>query len=658
MHDHRQLSRWHVLAALLVWLCAPGAGQAWQVQVVNIIPNDWSNETNQDSEPNVAVNPANAADMAVSAFTKSLGYCPPEHAPIFVSTTGGSTWSLNCIIPSNPAGTGTNDITVRFSPTTGTLYAGILRRPGKRRMNVLRTSTFTGSTPMTPLVERQNVDQPYIQVTAIGGSDRVYVGSNDLNLSTIVSPDSPAADTRTATLELSLNADTACCPPAPPPPNFEAVHLEECDNAGQNGPPIRPAVHQDGTVYAVFYRWTATSGNFKPAATITANVVVVRDDTGGTGSDPFTDLTTPAPAPGDCLHGRTVVTNRTVPYHSSSQWNFGQERFVASNLSIAVDPANSSTVYIAWADRVGVTDYTLHVRRSLDRGVTWSNDLRTVTNATNPALAINGNGTVGFLYQQRSGTGFSQRWMTRTELTNDAFATVQTYTLADVPATAPAKQVLPYIGDYIHLMTVGATFYGVFSANNTPDHANFPSGVAYQRHADFTTHTLLDTDNTASVAISIDPFFFTIREVSLPPCITTPWLCVHEPRLEPGLIVLKCPFPSCRVIDPLPLNCLVKYQCPGCRAGGLCPPYYHVFFDNLDKSWDIGLFDAQGRPVPHQQFDTETGTVISFRPHRQAYLEGQVGNYFLAFEMGQGGKPGAEYAVKTRLQRSDTPYSP
>jgi len=51
---------------------------------------------------------------------------------------------------------------------------------------------------------------------------------------------------------------------------------------------------------------------------------------------------------------------------------------------------------------------------------------------------------------------------------------------------------------------------GFFCANNTPDLANFPQGVHYQRNADFTTNTLLDVTGLTPVAISIDPFFFHI----------------------------------------------------------------------------------------------------------------------------------------------------
>ena len=69
----------------------------------------------------------------------------------------------------------------------------------------------------------------------------------------------------------------------------------------------------------------------------------------------------------------------------------------------------------------------------------------------------------------------------------------------------------PSLRDYDHLVAVGKDFYGIFSANNSPDMNNFPSGVTYQRNANFTTHTLLALDNTTSVALSIHPFFFKVN---------------------------------------------------------------------------------------------------------------------------------------------------
>jgi hypothetical protein len=87
----------------------------------------------------------------------------------------------------------------------------------------------------------------------------------------------------------------------------------------------------------------------------------------------------------------------------------------------------------------------------------------------------------------------------------------------------------PYLGDYIYLTAVGPTFYGIFSANNTPDNANFPNGVKFQRNANFTTHQLLNVDNQTPVSVSIDPFFFSITELVFPPIHPIAPIHVVEP---------------------------------------------------------------------------------------------------------------------------------
>jgi hypothetical protein len=185
----------------------------------------------------------------------------------------------------------------------------------------------------------------------------------------------------------------------------------------------------------------------------------------------------------------------------------GQER-LGADLAIAIDPTNSDTVWLAWCDRVGGaagTDWTLHVRRSTDGGQNWGGDLRTITNAKNPALAVNDSGLLGLAYQQFTGT----QWVTQLELTGDGWGTSpEAHVLHQAASNTPAAVFWPYIGDYIRLIHVGRDFYGVFSGNNTPDHTNFPSGVAYQRAADWTTSRLLNTDGVTPVPVSIDPFFF------------------------------------------------------------------------------------------------------------------------------------------------------
>jgi hypothetical protein len=445
--------------------------------VVNMIPALSSGETHQDSEANLAVNPANPREMVGTTFTPSPN-ARSTNSPVFYSDDGGLTWALKDLIEGRPV----RDQTVRFSSRGGNLYAGVLIGPGgisTINFDVLRTNDFTGLTTMTRLARRQNDDQPYVEATTVpagpdAGKDRAYVGSNDHAPANIP-----------ATMDFSLDAAAAAA-------TVTTVRLEG-RVVSRDGFQTRPAVHPDGTVYAMFYA-LLTDGTF--------DVVIVRDDTWASGANPFTDLVDP----GDGLQGLRIATGVVNPFLSSF---LGQQR-MGGDIAIAVDPRDSDTVYGCFGDSTGGT-YTLYLRRSTDRGATWSGDLRAIPNATNPAVAVDERGRVGFLYQQVVGLDRAQRWHTVLELSDDGFATTTSRLLADTPADTPGKSFDPYLGDYLSMMAVGRTFYGIFTANNTPDHANFPQGVSYQRNADFPAHRLLGNDGKTPVEISIDPFFFSCR---------------------------------------------------------------------------------------------------------------------------------------------------
>jgi hypothetical protein len=457
-----------------------------KINVVNMIPQALSGETSQDSEPNLAVNPINPQQIVATAFTPNPA--GGTLAPIFISSDGGQTWALNTIVP---GGAATADITTKFGGSSGVLYGGILRADNLD-MNVLRTNDFTSSTPMTVLVDRASEDQPWVQATTTAGQsgnvDRVYIGHNDFNTSPT-----------TATVEQSLDAGNA-----PAPAGFGPITIaSRSPGAGQNGPSVRPTIHSSGTIYVPYFNWQSASSTTPPI--ITADVVVCRDDNWGQGGTPYQALIDP----GDNLAGVRVAQSVTIPWANS---NFlGQER-VGSHLSIAVDPNDQNSVFVAWADFPnGMAPYTIHLLHSADAGVTWSADLRTVANGINPALVVNAQGHVGFLYQTLTNAGTV--WETHVEISTDSFATAPTdIVLASVPSDTPVATFLPYLGDYVYLTATDSTFYGVFSANNTPDMSHFPNGVIYQRNADFNTNTLLNVDNTTPVDVSIDPFFFSIAE--------------------------------------------------------------------------------------------------------------------------------------------------
>jgi hypothetical protein len=451
------------------------------VKVVNMIPNSMSNETQRDAEPNITATFLDPARIAASVFTPDPA--GSGNAPIYLSSDGGDTWSLNVVLP---GGNKTNDTTLRFAGPSNVLYAGILR-VDNGNLEILRKATFTAPGLMTTLLSKTNDDQPYIEGAVVmagsgAGSDRVYVGENDFG----------ATMGHTATIDLSLDAATA-----PPPAGFGTHSVETRATFGQDGPPIRPCLHLDGTVYGLYLGWRSST---------TMDVVVVRDNNWAAGGSPFTSLTDPS----DGLAGRLVIAGATKP--SAFGGLLGTQR-VGSQNAIAVDPRNSSIVYIAWADGATSAAQTLHVRRSTDRGVTWStSDIRTIPTATNPALAINRHGTVGFLFQQLHNPGGGNKWQTRIQTWGANLGSVTDTTLADVPDANGSYAGANPIGDYAGLISVGDNFYGIFSGNNTPDLSNFPNGVAYQRNHDFAAHTLTDLGG-APVAVSIDPFFFKLTTV-------------------------------------------------------------------------------------------------------------------------------------------------
>ena len=466
------------------------------LRVVNMIPRTLSAESGQDSEPNIAVDPANPLRIVATAFTRDPANGPL--APVFVSTDGGASWQLRTIVPGGPI---TKDITIGFPDRGGTLYAGILR-DSDRHMNVLRTADPFSLTPMTRLDDRaKEEDQPWLSAATVpsgseSGQDRVYIGHND-----------GSAGSRTASVELSLNARTA-----PQPAGFGTHQVERRTTAGQDGAPIRTAVHPSGTIYTCFQRYTSRPTLFS----FIMDVIVVRDDDWGRGSNPFADLVGP-----DGLAGVAVATDRFGPLDAHSG-PLGQER-IGIDLSIAVDPTARRRIIVAWADRVGGptgTDWTIHVRQSETSGQTWSDDVRTITNGKNPALAVNARGHIGLLFQQLVGIGAAERWVTQLEVTGDAWAGSPTaMVLHTALASSPPRDGFPYIGDYIRLLAVGNDYYGVFSGSNLPDPDNFPSGVSYQRNADFSTQRLVGTDNTTTVPVSIDPFFVHFQEPD-----PLPWL--------------------------------------------------------------------------------------------------------------------------------------
>ncbi len=567
------IKKQHIIFLVFIFFLFPNRGIS-QIQVVNMVPLLQSNQTDHDVETNIAVNPANRLQIVGTAFTPDpLG---GSNAPIYISTDGGNNWALNSIIPGNNTTYGTGDITVRFAGSGNQLYVGTLRGGAWLTMNILRIPDYTSPTVAQLLVSRTSVDQPYVQATTVlGGSgktkDRVYITSNDWN-----STPQPAA------ANLSLDAFTT-----PVPGGFSTNLLPNRPTTTRVMPGVRPSIHPLGVIYMAYYNNTASG----------ADVVVARDDNWGSGATPFQDLLDGA----DGLTGQRVVIGRTLPAFGV---NLGNSRLVASNISIAVDPTDAATVYVAWADRVGTTDYTLHVRSSTDSGQNWSPDLLTITNATNPALAVNSSGKLGFLYQQLTGTGASRRWIVHLRRSTNGGTIWDDVTLSTSLMSDPGN----WIGDYDHLLAIGKDFYGTFTASNYPDIANFPQGVTYLRNANWTTNQLLGTDGTTVINGSKDPFFFHVTELA-----------------EDDDFFVRDFTNSLTDFDP-----------------GLEPSTYSWFYINSDvwnkRSNAPGSFNANNQPQSEHPWQTTDGHNYAFsRVHRKEAGAAQtVTLHYLISEFGTG----------------------
>jgi hypothetical protein len=142
-------------------------------------------------------------------------------------------------------------------------------------------------------------------------------------------------------------------------------------------------------------------------------------------------------------------------------------------------------------------------------------------------------------------------------------------------------------------------------------------------------------------------------------CTRYPDAC-RLPDFAVGEINIPCAgqFP-CIARDPVHHNCTVKFVCPDCRPGMICPPYHHMYFDGLDPDvWRVALYTTEGRVFPHRVRRTATGVVLSFLPDESGWQAGSIGGYEVGFALREGSPPQQNYRFGTRLEVSDGPEPP
>ena len=528
--------------------------QRYEFKIVNMMPLERSSDTNHDGEPNIAVNPANPRIIAASAFTFSANRqwcdtfpCPriPRdtflncRAPIFLSTDGGTNWQLQEVVPSNNGIT--HDISVAFSEA-GYLYVAALKGcqyspavwPNNfmKGLFILRSGTaISPEQPLTSLVRLDHRfgtvhDQPWVEAITsfdtisgrVVSSDRVFIAVNK-QADAISSPArDPLYEGKTARTLVTANAGVL-------PALFTSVPIESERNNDKNPSAVRVAVHRSGKVYAIFFRNIPDAVQPSPSLD-SCRVIVVRDDSFALGSNKFSALGST---------GIVIAERQVTTYHriGNEGW-LGRCRVGGSNIAIAVDPEDDQHVFAGWCSMNSERVYTLYFSQTWDGGQNWSTEhLASIPRAMNPAIAITRDGKVGLLYQQLiTDAGGVQWWETHftmkqwnrsrvlvaagDEQAGDVI--LSRFRDDELPERNPVAG-RPAVGDYLDLAAIGNTFYGVFSAVNTPNNTindernnwRFPVVDPLYNRLRNSSGQLVDLTGKL-IRSSVDPFFFKVEQ--------------------------------------------------------------------------------------------------------------------------------------------------
>src|SRR5262245_55081601 len=261
------------------------------LRIVDIIPASNSAETDQNSEPSIGVNPVNPAQMLAGAFGDGV-------PPFFISTDGGTTWSIFGTLFNN-------DKSIAWKADgSAVLVATMISSPD---FGPIDTRTAAFGSLINHYVGSNLNDQPWIRT---GPSDHVYVAFNDLG-KTIGN----GGNGGTASVNVSTTGGA----------NPTTVTLDRVGAAaGQDDPAVRVAVN-GSRVYAVFDRWTGTVESSANGSRFNSQLVVVRSDNGG--ADGFTAI-------GMGGNGVTAATHIGVFANTQNTvLTLGQERIAGGDLA-------------------------------------------------------------------------------------------------------------------------------------------------------------------------------------------------------------------------------------------------------------------------------------------------------------------------------------
>jgi hypothetical protein len=429
----------------------PGSISIFDVVVSNTNSNLKNTNTTANSEPSIAIDPANTNNIVILAFSGGWG----ATAPAWYSSNGGSTWTLEHTIP-NPPGLAENcpcdqdpdyGINGRLSATFLHNDPSGIDAYSSTTWDPTTESAWTwfvegGVTQTTNQQGIGNADQPWLLVNKDPKNttqSNVYVAYDNFD---------GAPDMRVAVAPGN-------------PPDFTTDQLVGYGGGCGMNPGLRLA--KDINSLAIYAMWQVCAAGGTPK---TVDFYLNRSADGGQTWS---------------LNGSStglwlVETQSTQPTPK-----FGTVNALLGGVDhVAVDP-NNGDVYVVYGNRDSSTGIDrLSIARLSSNGsggLKWVSSHFVVGQAETalPSVAIakNSKGTIGVLYTNFDGidskTGLPQ-FSTFLAISDDhgksfTYNRLEKF-LSTTKDNGNSRQRV--LGDYQQLKAVGSTFYGVFAGNGVP----------------------------------------------------------------------------------------------------------------------------------------------------------------------------------------------
>ncbi len=383
-----------------------------------------------DTEPSIAVNPANPLEIAIVTFSER--WSSTAMAPVWKSSDAGATWRKVFQIPEPAPGLGgPGDQKIAFD-AAGNIFIAELGGGG---VDFIYSQTADPDDPLTPGAPYGS-DQPHLDVDKSPASScfgQLY--SPWLNFG--VSPER-------STVSFSSTGGA------------QMTDVAAGDNSAFPNRTTRIALAPNGNAYIVYKtREGPVVGDFQ-----NAHFRVSRSDNCGATWDALG-------VGGASVHGPDAVqTFFTTTFGNPAKGKVARAR--SSDAWIAVSSLTANA-YVAYVSRDDSAFGQIYVALSTDQGATWTSSR--VTDGTHhsayPEIAVADNETLGVLYIDYDDSGPNTIFRHHFARSFDGGATWTDEILQSMDPTPLPNAANGFLwGDYEGLTALGNIFYGVFTGES------------------------------------------------------------------------------------------------------------------------------------------------------------------------------------------------